>query len=259
MTAHTVLEVSGLTVQATGRAAGTTLVHGIDWHLEAGETLGIVGESGSGKSLTLRAVAGLLPDGVRQSGGTVRTDLDGGGLREAGRSALGNGVAMVFQEPMTSLNPTMRIGDLITVGPRSAGRLDKAQARERSLQLLREVGVPDAERRLTAWPHELSGGLRQRVMIAMALATEPRILLCDEPTTALDVSVQDQVLRLLLSLQQSHSLSLVLVTHDLAVVGQMCDRVLVMHHGRIVESGPTAQVLHDPQHAYTRQLLEAAS
>ncbi|MEY4173314.1 MAG: hypothetical protein RI900_479 [Actinomycetota bacterium] len=259
MSSRTVLEVRGLSVQATGRAAGTTLVHGIDWHLEAGETLGIVGESGSGKSLTLRAVAGLLPDGVRQSGGTVRTDLDGGGLRDAGRAALGNGVAMVFQEPMTSLNPTMRIGDLVTIGPRSAGRLGKAQARERSLQLLREVGVPDPERRLTAWPHELSGGLRQRVMIAMALATEPRILLCDEPTTALDVSVQDQVLRLLLSLQQSHSLSLVLVTHDLAVVGQMCDRVLVMNHGRIVESGPTTQVLHDPQHAYTRQLLEAAS
>jgi ABC-type dipeptide/oligopeptide/nickel transport system ATPase component len=153
----------------------------------------------------------------------------------------------------------MRVGDLITVGPRSTGRLTRRDARARALSLLKEVGIPDPERRLDAWPHELSGGLRQRVMIAMALATNPRILLCDEPTTALDVSVQDQILRLLASLKESHDLSVVLVTHDLAVVGQVCDRVVVMRAGRVVESGSTDEILRSPTQPYTRQLLEAAS
>jgi ABC-type dipeptide/oligopeptide/nickel transport system ATPase component len=165
---------------------------------------------------------------------------------------------MVFQEPMTSLNPTMRIGDLVTIGPRTLRGLSRKEARGRSLELMREVGIPDAERRMRAWPHELSGGLRQRVMIAMALATDPKILLCDEPTTALDVSVQDQILRLLMQLKENRGLSMVLVTHDLGVVSQVCDRVMVMENGLIVESGSTNEILNSPRHDYTRSLIEAA-
>jgi ABC-type dipeptide/oligopeptide/nickel transport system ATPase component len=259
MSANIVLSVDDLSIGTVQHGPAAPLVHGVTWELQSGETLGLVGESGSGKSLTLRAVAGLPPPGVVTLGGTIAVDVDGQGLRQPERSPLGRGMAMVFQEPMTSLNPTMRVGDLITVGPRSTGRLQRRDSRARALSLLTEVGIPDPERRLDAWPHELSGGLRQRVMIAMALATDPRILLCDEPTTALDVSVQDQILRLLASLKESHHLSVVLVTHDLAVVGQVCDRVVVMQAGRVVESGPTDEILQSPTQPYTRQLLEAAS
>jgi ABC-type dipeptide/oligopeptide/nickel transport system ATPase component len=259
MSASTVLSVDDLSIGTLQQGVSAPLVHAVSWELRSGETLGLVGESGSGKSLTLRAVAGLLPTGVETLGGAITVDLDGKGLRQPERSPLGRGMAMVFQEPMTSLNPTMRVGDLITVGPRSTGRLTRRDARERALSLLKEVGIPDPDRRLDSWPHELSGGLRQRVMIAMALATNPRILLCDEPTTALDVSVQDQILRLLASLKESHHLSVVLVTHDLAVVGQVCDRVVVMRAGRVVESGSTDEILRSPTQPYTRQLLEAAS
>jgi ABC-type dipeptide/oligopeptide/nickel transport system ATPase component len=259
MSATTVLTVDDLSIGTVPLGVAAPLVHAVSWELRSGETLGLVGESGSGKSLTLRAVAGLLPPGVETLGGAITVDVDGEGLRQPDRSPLGRGMAMVFQEPMTSLNPTMRVGDLITVGPRSTGRLTRRDARARALSLLKEVGIPDPERRLDAWPHELSGGLRQRVMIAMALATNPRILLCDEPTTALDVSVQDQILRLLASLKESHHLSVVLVTHDLAVVGQVCDRVVVMRAGRVVESGSTDEILRSPTQPYTRQLLEAAS
>lgn len=259
MTGDVVLSVDDLTIGTARRGTVTPLVREVSWELRRGETLGLVGESGSGKSLTLRTVAGLLPPGVEQLGGSVTVDIDGAGLRPSTGSLLGTGIAMVFQEPMTSLNPTMRVGDLITVGPKKSGRLARNDARGRALSLLREVGVPDPERRLDAWPHELSGGLRQRVMIAMALATNPEILLCDEPTTALDVSVQDQILRLLASLKESHHLSVVLVTHDLAVVGQVCDRVVVMRDGRVVETGPTADILRAPTQPYTRQLIEAAS
>jgi ABC-type dipeptide/oligopeptide/nickel transport system ATPase component len=259
MSASTVLSVDDLSIGTVPHGAAAPLVHAVSWELRSGETLGLVGESGSGKSLTLRAVAGLLPPGVETLGGAVSVDVDGEGLRQPELAPLGRGMAMVFQEPMTSLNPTMRVGDLITVGPRSTGRLTRRDARARALSLLKEVGIPDPDRRLDAWPHELSGGLRQRVMIAMALATNPRILLCDEPTTALDVSVQDQILRLLASLKESHDLSVVLVTHDLAVVGQVCDRVVVMQAGRVVESGSTDEILRSPTQPYTRQLLDAAS
>jgi ABC-type dipeptide/oligopeptide/nickel transport system ATPase component len=234
------------------------LVHGIDFDVFAGETVGLVGESGSGKSLTLRSICGLLPDGIVRSGGDVAVDIDGSGKVRDGVDVRGRGIAMVFQEPMTSLNPTMRIGDLVTIGPRTLRGLSRKEARGRSLELMREVGIPDAERRMRAWPHELSGGLRQRVMIAMALATDPKILLCDEPTTALDVSVQDQILRLLMQLKENRGLSMVLVTHDLGVVSQVCDRVMVMENGLIVESGSTNEILNSPRHDYTRSLIEAA-
>lgn len=250
------LSVRDLRVAVTD--ATRELVHGVDFDVFAGETVGLVGESGSGKSLTLRSICGLLPDGVVRSGGVVVADLDGSGGVRDGADVRGRGIAMVFQEPMTSLNPTMRIGDLVTIGPRTLRGLSRNDARRRSLELMIEVGIPDAERRLRAWPHELSGGLRQRVMIAMALATDPQVLLCDEPTTALDVSVQDQILRLLVQLKEKRGLAMVLVTHDLGVVSQVCDRVMVMENGHIVESGSTREILSNPRHDYTRRLIEAA-
>ena len=256
MSVRPVLSVRDLRVALA--EARRELVHGIDFDVFAGETVGLVGESGSGKSLTLRSICGLLPDGIVRSGGAVAVDVDGSGEVRDGADLRGRGLAMVFQEPMSSLNPTMRIGDLVTIGPRTLRGLSRREARSRSLELMREVGIPDAERRMRAWPHELSGGLRQRVMIAMALATDPKILLCDEPTTALDVSVQDQILRLLMQLKENRGLSMVLVTHDLGVVSQVCDRVMVMENGLIVESGSTSEILNSPRHDYTRSLIEAA-
>ena len=256
MTTRPVLSVRDLCVALSSETL--ELVHGVNFDVFAGETVGLVGESGSGKSLTLRSICGLLPDGVIRAGGSATVDFEGSGEVRDGADVRGRGIAMVFQEPMTSLNPTMRIGDLVTIGPRTLHGLSRDDARSRSLELLREVGIPDAERRLRAWPHELSGGLRQRVMIAMALATDPKILLCDEPTTALDVSVQDQILRLLVQLKESRGLSMVLVTHDLGVVSQVCDRVMVMENGRIVESGSTSEILSNPRHDYTQRLIEAA-
>jgi ABC-type glutathione transport system ATPase component len=256
MSVRPVLSVRDLRVALS--EARRELVHGIDFDVFTGETVGLVGESGSGKSLTLRSICGLLPDGIVRSGGAVAVDVDGSGEVRDGADLRGRGLAMVFQEPMSSLNPTMRIGDLVTIGPRTLRGLSRREARSRSLELMREVGIPDAERRMRAWPHELSGGLRQRVMIAMALATDPKILLCDEPTTALDVSVQDQILRLLMQLKENRGLSMVLVTHDLAVVSQVCDRVMVMENGLIVESGSTNEILNSPRHDYTRSLIEAA-
>jgi len=256
MSIRPVLSVRDLRVALS--EAHRVLVHGIDFDVFAGETVGLVGESGSGKSLTLRSICGLLPDGIVRSGGVVAVDIDGSGEVRDGADLRGRGLAMVFQEPMSSLNPTMRIGDLVTIGPRTLRGLSRKEARSRSLELMREVGIPDAERRMRAWPHELSGGLRQRVMIAMALATDPKILLCDEPTTALDVSVQDQILRLLMQLKENRGLSMVLVTHDLGVVSQVCDRVMVMENGLIVESGSTSEILNSPRHDYTRSLIEAA-
>ncbi|MEN9804877.1 MAG: hypothetical protein RIS41_1724 [Actinomycetota bacterium] len=256
MSVRPVLSVRDLRVAVS--EARRELVHGIDFDVFPGETVGLVGESGSGKSLSLRSICGLLPEGIVRSGGSVAVDIDESGKVRDGVDVLGRGIAMIFQEPMSSLNPTMRIGDLVTIGPRTLRGLSRKEARSRSLELMREVGIPDAERRMRAWPHELSGGLRQRVMIAMALATDPKVLLCDEPTTALDVSVQDQILRLLMQLKENRGLSMVLVTHDLGVVSQVCDRVMVMEKGLIVESGSTREILNHPRHDYTRRLIEAA-
>lgn len=214
-------------------------VKDVSFTVAEGECVGIVGESGSGKSLTLRAIAGVLPGGVRVVSGDHHV---------SGRSA------MVFQEPMTTLNPTMRVGEFIAEGPRARG-VSKADALRRAVELLTEVGVPDPATRARAWPHQLSGGLRQRVMIAAALAVEPTILLCDEPTTALDTTVQAQLLALIDRLRVEHGMSVVFVSHNLAVVSRVAQRVVVMYAGRIVEEGPTQEILHNPSHPYTRALI----
>jgi peptide/nickel transport system ATP-binding protein len=219
------------------------LVHGVTLDVHAGETVGIVGESGSGKSLTLRAVMDILPLALRAEG-TI----------ERGRAR----IAMIFQEPATALNPTLRVGDLVarTWLKHHPGR-SRAEARAEAVALLERVGIANAAARFKAWPHELSGGMRQRVMIATALATDPDVLLCDEPTTALDVRVQAQILALLRDLVADRDMAMVFVSHDLAVVSSVCDRLVVMLQGDVVEDGVSAEVLRDPQHEYTRRLLDA--
>jgi oligopeptide/dipeptide ABC transporter ATP-binding protein len=206
--------------------------------------------------MTLRAILGLLPGRAHIASGEVV--FDGEALSPGSLKKLrGDSIGMVFQEPMTALNPVMRVGDQIAEGPRVRLGQSAEKARERALDLLRMVGVPDPERRLQAYPHELSGGLRQRVVIAIALACEPQLLLCDEPTTALDVTIQDQILHLLARLRRETGVSIVLVTHDLAVVAQTCERVAVMYAARIVETGTVAEVFGAPKHPYTRALLRS--
>jgi oligopeptide/dipeptide ABC transporter ATP-binding protein len=253
------LDVGHLTVAVRRQNRQFRAVDDVSLSLARGASLGIVGESGSGKSITLRAIMGLLPRAATVRAGTVRIGGDlvthGRGLGPADRR---HRIAMVFQDALSALNPVMTAGDQIAEAPRRVLGMSARAARERALELLRVVGVPDPARRYRSYPHELSGGLRQRVMIAIALSSDPAILLCDEPTTALDVTIQAQILALLHDLRESTGLSIVFVTHDLAVVGQICDELSVMYAGRIVETGPVGAVLDNPRHPYTAALLAAA-
>ena len=220
-------------------------VDGASFRVERGQALGLVGESGCGKSMTLRAVLGLLPRPAVITGGQVL--FEGEDLAAARPSRLrdlrGKGIAMIFQEPMTALNPVMRVGAQIAEAPLAHLGYGRRRSRERALELMQLVGIPDPRRRADAYPHELSGGMRQRVMIAIALSCEPRLILCDEPTTALDVTIQDQILKLLLKLREELGMSVVFVTHDLAVVAQTCQSLAVMYAGQVVESRHRARRL----------------
>ncbi|KQO61210.1 ABC transporter ATP-binding protein [Curtobacterium sp. Leaf261] len=255
------LEVDSLTIGIRRRGQqDVRIVEDLSFTIAAGQRFGIVGESGSGKSLTLRAIAGLLPKGVEVLSGSIRyagQDLAGMSVH-ARRRLMGPQIAMVFQEPMTALNPVIRVGDQIAEGPRRYLGLSKSDAMDVAVEMMRRTGIPDPARRLRAYPHELSGGLRQRVMIAMALSCSPRLLLCDEPTTALDVTVQHQVLQLIEELCEETGTALAFVTHDLAVVNQTCTDLAVMYAGHRVEAGPVKEVFRDPRHPYTRGLLESA-
>jgi oligopeptide/dipeptide ABC transporter ATP-binding protein len=255
-----VLDVQHLSIGVRRRGHTVVLVDDVSFSLQAGERYGLVGESGSGKSLTLRAIAGLLPSGIEVLGGRVEyAGMDLLELPASKRRALmGPDVAMIFQEPLTALNPTMPVGEQIAEGPRIHLGLSRRDANALAIEMMRRTGIPDPARRAKAFPHELSGGLRQRVMIALALACSPKILLCDEPTTALDVTVQNQVLTLLSDLCDDTGTSLVFVTHDLAVVAQTCSRVGVMYSGRIVEKGPVAGVFAAPHHPYALGLIDSA-
>jgi oligopeptide/dipeptide ABC transporter ATP-binding protein len=234
-------------------------VRGASFSVAPGEALGLVGESGSGKTMALRAIAGLLPRVGSVTGGTMSfagddiTHAD----KRAARELRGRSISMVFQEPMTALNPVMRVGDQIAEMPRRRLGRTKAQAFDRALELMRLVGIPDPVRRARAYPHELSGGLRQRVMIAIALSGDPRLILCDEPTTALDVTIQDQILKLLSGLREELGVALVFVSHDLAVIAQTCQRVAVMYGGMVVETGTVDEVFREPRHPYTLSLLRS--
>ena len=226
--------------------------------MREGEVLGIVGESGSGKSMTLRAVMRLIRPPGQVDGRIAWRGVDLLGASDASvRTLRGREIAMIFQEPMSALNPVLTIGSQITESLAAHTKLGARAQRQRAIELLDLVGIPDARRRLGAYPHEFSGGMRQRAMIAIALAAEPKLLLADEPTTALDVTIQDQILKLLLRLREQLGMSVVLVTHDLGVVAQSCDRVAVMYAGRICEVGHVAEVLTEPRHAYTLGLLRS--
>jgi oligopeptide/dipeptide ABC transporter ATP-binding protein len=257
---ETLLEVADLRVRIASRRGTVRAVDGISFGVLRGGALGLVGESGSGKSMTLKAVLGVLPPEAHVVSGQVL--LDGTDLLTLDHAQLnrlrGPKVSMIFQEPMSALNPVMRVGPQIAEGPRIHLGYSRARAEERTLELMRRVGIPDPERRYRAYPHEFSGGMRQRVMIAIALACEPEIILCDEPTTALDVTIQDQILRLLARLCQESGVSLVFVTHDLPVVAQICQQVAVMYGGQIVERGDVRDVLLDPRHPYTLGLVRSA-
>ena len=255
-----VLEVEDLRVRIASRRGVVRAVDGVSFEVPRGEALGLVGESGSGKSMTLKAVIGVLPPEAQVASGQVR--LDGTDLLALNQATLnrvrGPKISMIFQEPMSALNPVMRVGQQISEGPRIHLGYGRAKAEERTLELMRRVGIPDPERRYRAYPHEFSGGMRQRVMIAIALSCEPEIILCDEPTTALDVTIQDQILRLLVELCRESGVSLVFVTHDLPVVAQVCQQVAVMYGGQIVERGDVRDVLLDPRHPYTLGLVRSA-
>jgi peptide/nickel transport system ATP-binding protein/oligopeptide transport system ATP-binding protein len=237
---------------------GVTPVSGVSLDVGRGEMLGLVGESGSGKSLTMRAVLRLLPQAARITGKVLWDGQDLATLPDAGiRRIRGGQIAMVFQEPMSALNPVLTVGIQITESLGEHLGLHGAAARRRAVELLDQVGIPDAVRRLGSYPHEFSGGMRQRAMIAIALAAGPKLLLADEPTTALDVTIQDQILKLLLRLKDDLAMSVVLVTHDLGVVAGTCDRVAVLYAGRVMETGPTEQIFTRPAHAYTLGLIRS--
>jgi peptide/nickel transport system ATP-binding protein len=250
------LSVRGLRVHIGTARGAVRAVDGVDLDVAPGDALGIVGESGSGKSVLARAVMGMLPP---RSGVTGEVLLDGRDLLTAGRRELtgvwGRRIAMVFQDPGRSLNPVVRVERQLTEGMRHHLGTGRRVARDRAVELLAEVGVPDPERRLRAYPHELSGGMRQRVMLAAALACEPELLIADEPTTALDVTVQRQILDLLRRIQRERGMSLILISHDLAVVAGRTDRTAVMYAGRLAETGATRDVFAVPRHRYTRALL----
>ena len=242
------------------RFGAVTAVDNVSFDIRPGEIFGLVGESGCGKSATCRSLIRLFGGASAEiAGGSIL--FQGSDLAQLDSRAMedvrGNRIAMIFQDPMTALNPTMRIGEQIAEGVRRHRGLKGEAARREVITLLESVGVTSAASRLAAYPHEFSGGMRQRVLIAIALACRPRLLIADEPTTALDVTIQDQILKLILRLRDETGLAVLMVTHDLGVVAQTCDRVAVMYAGRIVERGDTRQIFSRPAHPYTRALLDA--
>ncbi|MEQ3549578.1 ABC transporter ATP-binding protein [Pseudonocardia nematodicida] len=252
----TLLQVEDLRVEFPTPSGAVEVVAGVSFDVRPGETVAVVGESGSGKSVTSLAVLGLLGPG-RVASGTIT--LRGEELTGAGRDRLrtlrGAEIAMIFQNPMSALDPLFSVGDQVVEAIRVHRPTTRAQARARAVELLREVGLPDPERRMRSYPHELSGGQQQRVGVAMALACDPGLLIADEPTTALDVTVEAQILALMRRLQAEHGAALLLITHDMSVVARMADRVVVMYAGQVVERGRTDRVLAAPAHPYTRALI----
>ena len=252
------LEVEGLRIQLQGASGLVTVVDGVDYRVEEGEVFGIAGESGSGKTISMLALLGLLPDGAAVGG---RARFDKRELLELSqrqmREIAGRDLAMVFQDPMTSLHPMLTIGRQLTEHVRRHLGLDRRSAEQRALELLEQVRIPDGQTALRAYPHQFSGGMRQRIAIAIALACKPKLLIADEPTTALDVTVQAGILRLLDRLRRENDLAVVLITHDLGVMSAIADRVSIFYAGRVVESGSREAVLQRPRHPYTQALLDA--
>jgi oligopeptide/dipeptide ABC transporter ATP-binding protein len=254
------LRVEGLRTSFQTETGTLRAVDGVDLELRRGRTLGVVGESGSGKSVTALSIMRLVdpPGWVDRESTIVFDGRDLGLLSEHQMEAVrGNDISMIFQEPMTSLNPVFKIGDQITEAIRVHERVGARAALDRAVEMLELVGIPEARRRVRDYPHQLSGGMRQRVMIAMALSCSPKLLIADEPTTALDVTIQAQILELMKDLRDRLEMSIMLITHDLGVVAEMADDVVVMYAGRVVERGPVVNVFASPQHPYTEALLHS--
>jgi oligopeptide/dipeptide ABC transporter ATP-binding protein len=253
------LSVEDLRVTFSTQRGTVHAVNGVSFRVDAGETLGIVGESGCGKSVTSLAILGILArNGRVPSGRAVFEGRDLIGLSDGElREIRGRDISMIFQDPMTSLNPVLTIGRQIRESLQTHLGLDKKDARERVVELLEQVGIPEARRRADEYPHQFSGGMRQRAMIAMALACEPKLLIADEPTTALDVTIQAQILEVLRQLVSERDTALILITHDLGVVAGMCERVQVMYAGMVMEEGPAESVFATPRHPYTLGLLQS--
>ncbi|MCR5747555.1 MAG: ABC transporter ATP-binding protein [Lachnospiraceae bacterium] len=262
-----VLEVKGLDVSFHSVSETVHAIRGLDLVLRRGETVVLVGESGSGKSVTMKAAMGILPQNAVINSGSIiyygdENDDNGIDLLKADKDWIrknirGKKMAMVFQDPMTSLNPTMTIGDQLCIAIRSHEKLTGKEIKKRAVKLLEEVGITEPERRMKQYPHEFSGGMRQRIVIAIALSCDPEILICDEPTTALDVTIQERILDLIVSLQVKRSLSVIYITHDLGVVARVGDYVNVMYAGKIIETGTIFDIFYDPRHPYTWGLLSA--
>lgn len=260
MTGGHLLEVDDLQVEFGAEGGPLPVLRGVTWHVDPGETLAVLGESGSGKSVTAQVIMGILESPpARIVGGSVRWDgrdlLD---RPEAARRAVrGEKIGMVFQDSLSALNPVLRVGPQIGETLRTRLGLSRKAARDRTIELMRQVQIPDAEQRYRQYPHHFSGGMRQRAVIAMALALSPDVLIADEPTTALDATVQVQILRLLQTLQRESGMGLVLITHDFGAVASIADRVAVMYAGRVVETGAVRDIFRRPSHPYTRALLDA--
>ena len=257
--AKPVLDVRGLQTVFRTRAGEVHAVNSVSFHLAPGELLGVVGESGSGKSVTMMSLIGLLPSPPAdvRAGQVWLGDTDILKIApEALRAIRGRRIGFVFQDPMTSLNPVFTVGNQIMEPLRTHMGMNKAQATTRAVELLELVGIPDARRRLRDYPHQFSGGMRQRVMIAIALACDPEVLIADEPTTALDVTIQAQILELVRDLRQKLGMAIIWITHDLGVIAGIADRVMVMYGGQVVEQGPVADLYANPRHPYTRALLQ---
>jgi oligopeptide/dipeptide ABC transporter ATP-binding protein len=253
------LEVKNLQTHFPTRAGLVKAVDGVSFYLDEGELLGLVGESGCGKSITALSVMRLIASPGRIVGGEIW--FDGENLLKASeermREIRGDDIAMIFQDPMTSLNPVYTVGEQVAEALRLHRKLSRQQAREAAIEAMREVSIPDPARRVKDYPHQLSGGMRQRVMIAMALACDPKLLIADEPTTALDVTIQAQILELLDELRKTRRLAVLLITHDLGVVAEVADRVAVMYTGRIVEESPVGELFARPKMPYTEGLLQS--
>jgi peptide/nickel transport system ATP-binding protein len=260
-TTKAVLQVRHLSTSFKTDRGIVTAVDDVSFDLHAGETLGVVGESGCGKTVTSKSIMRLLPEHLSFLGPKSEVRYGGENIAFADekhmRQIRGDKIAMIFQEPMTSLNPVFTIGWQLDEALKYHTTMDRGARRARAIEMLRVVEMPEPERRVDEYPHQLSGGMRQRVMIAMALCCEPDILIADEPTTALDVTIQAQILRLMENLKQKLDTAIMLITHDLGVVAQVCDRVLVMYAGRVIEAGTVQEIFHTPRHPYTKALLDS--